>query len=116
MAKPAGSSPRRDAPICRLGPKVPGRRQRVPPALPQARTQPLAAHFSDNLLVLMPLDPQKLDSHTDFDQKFLKIIDEHGWHVMNVVPRAEDSGDAWSYSTGLFYHYKHPEIIVFNEP
>jgi Domain of unknown function (DUF4262) len=64
----------------------------------------------------MPLDLKKLDGHTDFDQKFLKIIDEHGWHVMNVVPRAEDSGHAWSYSTGLFYHYKHPEIVIFNEP
>jgi hypothetical protein len=64
----------------------------------------------------MPLDPKKREGHTEFDQKFLKIIDEHGWHVLGVVPRAEDSGHAWSYSTGLFYHYKHPEIIVINEP
>jgi len=64
----------------------------------------------------MPVNPKTLDGHTEFDQKFLKIIDEHGWHVMNVVPRVEDSGHAWSYSTGLFYHCKHPEIIVFNEP
>jgi len=64
----------------------------------------------------MPIDPKKREGHTEFDQKFLEIIDEHGWHVMNVVPRAEDAGHAWSYSTGLFYHYKHPEIIIFNEP
>jgi Domain of unknown function (DUF4262) len=66
----------------------------------------------------MPLDPKKLEGHTEFDQKFLKIIDEHGWHVMSVAPRVEDEsgGDLWSYSTGLYYHYRHPEIIIFNEP
>ena len=65
----------------------------------------------------MPLDPTKLEGHTEFDQKFLKIIDEHGWHVMNIAPRVEDEsgGDLWSYSTGLYYHYQHPEIIIFNE-
>src|ERR1051326_433312 len=60
----------------------------------------------------MPVDPKKLEGHTKFDQKFLKTIDTHGWHVLNVVPR---EGDAWAYSTGLFYHYQHPEIIVLNE-
>lgn len=64
----------------------------------------------------MPVDPKKLEGHTDFDQKFLKNIDEYDWHVMNVVPREGEGGDAWSYSTGLFYHYKHPEIVIFNEP
>jgi len=64
----------------------------------------------------MPIDPKKLDGHNKFSQDFLKIIDEHGWFVMSVVPRKDDEGDAWSYSTGLFYHYRHPEIIVFNEP
>jgi hypothetical protein len=64
----------------------------------------------------MPINPEKLNGHTKFDQKFLKIIDEHGWHVMNVVPRAEGSVHGWSYSTGLYYHYRHPEIVIFNEP
>jgi hypothetical protein len=63
----------------------------------------------------MPLDPKKREGHSEFDQKFLKTIDEHGWHVMNVAPRADQEGDLWSYSTGLFYHYKHPEIIIFNQ-
>jgi hypothetical protein len=37
---------------------------------------------------------------------------------MNVAPRVEhESGDdLWSYSTGLYYHYRHPEIIIFNQP
>jgi hypothetical protein len=64
----------------------------------------------------MPLDPKKLEDHNDFDQKFLRIIDEFGWHVMSVAPRVNEEGELWSYSTGLFYHYKHPEIVVFNEP
>jgi len=63
----------------------------------------------------MPLDPKKLEGHTEGDQKFLRIIDEYGWHVMNVAPKVGEDGDLWSYSTGLFYHYKHPEIVIFNE-
>jgi len=64
----------------------------------------------------MPIDPTKLEGHIEFDQKFLKVIDEYGWHVMGVVPSEGDEGNSWSYSTGLYYHYKHPEIVIFNEP
>ena len=63
----------------------------------------------------MPLDPKKRDGLKPIDQDFLKNIHEFGWHVMGVVPREGDEGHAWSYSTGLFFHYKHPEIVVFNE-
>jgi hypothetical protein len=63
----------------------------------------------------MPRDPKDLNDRNDFERKFLRIIDEFGWFVLSVVPRAADEGDAWSYSTGLFYHYQHPEIIIFNE-
>jgi hypothetical protein len=34
---------------------------------------------------------------------------------MNVAPRTGQEGDLWSYSTGLFYHYKHPEIVISNQ-
>lgn len=64
----------------------------------------------------MPRDPKKPEGHNEFSQKFLKIIDQHGWFVMSVAPNKDEVGDLWSYSTGLFYHYRHPEIIVFNEP
>jgi len=63
----------------------------------------------------MPKDLKNLDGRDDFEQKFLRIIDEFGWFVMNVAPRIDDEGDLWSYSTGLYYHYQHPEIIIFNE-
>jgi hypothetical protein len=52
----------------------------------------------------MPIDPKKLEGYKEFDQKFLKIIDEFGWHVMSVAPRTDQEVDLWSYSTGLFYH------------
>ena len=63
----------------------------------------------------MSRDPKDLNGRNDFEQKFLRIIDEFGWFVMGVVLCAGDEGDTWSYSTGLFYHYQHPEIIIFNE-
>jgi len=63
----------------------------------------------------MPRDPKKPDGYNQFSQKFLKTIDEYGWFVMNVAPREGEEGDLWSYSTGLFYHYQHPEIFILNE-
>jgi Domain of unknown function (DUF4262) len=63
----------------------------------------------------MPVDLKKRDGLKKVDQDFLRIIDEYGWHVMSVAPRVGEEGDLWSYSTGLYYHFRHPEIIVFNE-
>lgn len=34
---------------------------------------------------------------------------------MSVAPRQGEEGDLWSYSTGLYYHFQHPEIIVLNQ-
>src|SRR5262245_22566632 len=48
-------------------------------------------------------------------QDFLRMIDEYGWHVMGVAPRVGEEGDLWSYSTGLYYRFKHPEIIVLKQ-
>jgi hypothetical protein len=46
------------------------------------------------------------------DQKFLSIIETHGWHVTRVFNREGDSGPEWAYSTGLFHSYGHPEILI----
>ena len=47
------------------------------------------------------------------EEKFRKIISDYGWHVMQVRNREEEEGPTFSYSTGLWQSFKHPEIIVF---
>lgn len=52
------------------------------------------------------LDPQ--------ERKFVAIMREHGWHHMGVLG---DSGhQEFSYSTGFWLTFRHPEIIVFSLP
>lgn len=46
------------------------------------------------------------------DKKFLSIIETHGWHVTRVFNGDKDTGPEFAYSTGLFYSYGHPEILV----
>lgn len=60
------------------------------------------------------LDSKKREGFLRSDSKFLEIIDRHGWHVMSVAPRADsqDKQEWFSYSTGLFMRFKHPEVIL----
>jgi hypothetical protein len=60
----------------------------------------------------MTLDSKKLEGFDLRDAKFLEIIDKNGWHVMSVAPRVGEHGAIFSYSTGLFLPFKHPEIIL----
>jgi len=48
------------------------------------------------------------DDLTDFDKKVLPTLEEWGWYVISVADKP-----VFSYSVGLFEHFKHPEIIVF---
>jgi len=64
----------------------------------------------------MPLDPKKRKGLKKGDQQFLHNIDQYGWAITSVAPLLGEEGELWSYSTGLFYHYQHPEIVIFNEP
>ena len=50
---------------------------------------------------------------TDAERKFQEIIAEHGWHVMQVRNREDETGPTFSYSTGLWKNFKHPELIIF---
>ncbi len=45
---------------------------------------------------------------TAFDKKVLPTLEEWGWYVISVADEPR-----FSYSIGLFEHFKHPEIIVF---
>ncbi len=60
------------------------------------------------------LDAKKRGGLSRGDAEFLRIIDEYGWHVMSVAPRvdSEDKQEWFSYSTGLYMRFQHPEIIL----
>jgi hypothetical protein len=60
----------------------------------------------------MTLNPKNREGFDSKDSKFLEIIDKYGWHVMNVAPRVGEGGVVFSYSTGMYFHYKQPEIIL----
>ena len=62
----------------------------------------------------MTLNPSKRDGFSEADAEFLEIVEKYGWHVMTVAPRVGEDGDLWAYSTGLYYSYGHPEVILFN--
>jgi hypothetical protein len=58
------------------------------------------------------LDPKKREGVSKGDARFLEIIDRFGWHVMSVAPLVGEEGHCFSYSTGLFMRFQHPEIIL----
>jgi hypothetical protein len=60
------------------------------------------------------LNPKERSSFEVAEARFLEIIDKFGWHVMNVAPRTDskDKQEWFSYSTGLFMNFRHPEIIL----
>ena len=62
----------------------------------------------------MALNPANREGLPAADAKFLEIIEHFGWHVMTVALRAGEDGNVWAYSTGLYYTYQHPEILLFN--
>ena len=61
----------------------------------------------------MVRDASHPDSSHPTDQKFLAQIETHGWNVTNIFRRDEEKGPEWSFSTGLFHSYLHPEIVIF---
>jgi hypothetical protein len=60
----------------------------------------------------MTIDITKRGGLNLADAKFLANIEEHGWVVTQVFPRAGEEGDYFAYSTGLFLRFKQPEIIM----
>jgi hypothetical protein len=62
----------------------------------------------------MVLDPSRRDGLPPGDAKFLEIVEKFGGHVMTVAPRAGEEGNIWAYSTGLYFSYGHPKVLLFN--
>ena len=51
---------------------------------------------------------------SDYDEEVLRIIDEYGWHITQVRNAVgEEEGPTFSYSTGLWDKFRHPELIIF---
>ena len=59
------------------------------------------------------LDPAKKNGLKPADSKFLANIEEYGWVVTTVAPRVGDEGDCFAYSTGLYFRFGQPEIVMF---
>lgn len=43
-------------------------------------------------------------------------VSQHGWHVVAVAPRPDESFAPFAFTVGLFQTYQHPELIVFSLP
>jgi len=54
------------------------------------------------------LNDARLDEQ---ERKALEDIEEHGLHILHVMPEGATPG--WTYSVGLWNRYRHPEIVVF---
>lgn len=46
----------------------------------------------------------------DHDRKLLSDVESVGWHVLCI--NGDASGPAYCFSVGLYYTFKHPEILV----
>jgi hypothetical protein len=53
--------------------------------------------------------PEKLDKH---EQNFVANVRQHGWFAMHVGSDA--GGPEFSYTTGFWLKFSHPELIVFS--
>src|SRR5262245_36961608 len=48
---------------------------------------------------------------TAASRKVIRDVNTHGWHVVKVSALDEHPG--WAFSIGLFYTFRHPEILMF---
>ena len=67
-------------------------------------------------LLPMTRDTTQRDGLSAADQRFLSLIETPGWNVTNVFNADGDSGPEWSYSTGLFHSFGHPEVLILGLP
>jgi len=53
------------------------------------------------------------DGLDEADKRFLEQIKTVGWNVTNVLKRAGEVGPGWSFSCGIYFKFRHPEIAIF---
>lgn len=46
------------------------------------------------------------------DVKVLTDIRREGFHIVGVFSQQDEEGPSWAFSIGLFYSFRHPEVIV----
>jgi Domain of unknown function (DUF4262) len=51
------------------------------------------------------------DRAATVDRKIIHDVNTHGWHVMKIMPKADDPG--WAFTIGLFRTFSQPEIVIF---
>jgi hypothetical protein len=63
------------------------------------------------MITALDTDPARLDGH---EQNIVANIREHGWFAHHVGSDAE--GPGFSYTTGFWLKFGHPELIMFALP
>jgi hypothetical protein len=63
------------------------------------------------MLTALDADPAMLDKH---EQNVVAKIHEHGWFAHHIG--SNDEGPSFSYTTGFWLKFGHPEVIVFELP
>jgi hypothetical protein len=59
--------------------------------------------------------PRRLTERLDeADEKVLKDVENNGWHVIVVSDEGREPG--WGFSVGLYYTFRHPEVVIFGLP
>jgi hypothetical protein len=61
----------------------------------------------------MTRDPKDRSGLKPLDAKFLAGIEQYGWFVTKVAPVVGDDGGCFAYSTGLYFRFRQPEIVMF---
>jgi hypothetical protein len=61
-------------------------------------------------------DPTKTAGLPPAEVEFLTGIDQCSWAVTKVVPPEGEPGYRFAYTTGLFFRFRHPELLIYGLP
>jgi hypothetical protein len=61
-------------------------------------------------------DPKNTQGLTDYEAQFLQGIEQYDWAVTKVGTPEDEEGPRFVYTTGLYYRFRHPEILIYGLP